>query len=167
MLVIKTKISFKEYAKLLFSLAYKKPVMIFLVSMAILNGVWIICHHFVLLDISEPKVYQYFGLLLISVVQPAGIFFMIWRNYATNIHLRETLELNFTKDQIKLKAEGFTLESLWSKMYKIIELQYWFVIYQNSLSAIIIPKKSFQQTDMEEFKQILLSIKEIQVKLKI
>jgi len=165
-MVIKIKVTFKEYAKLLLTLAYIKPLMIILVCLAILNGGWILCYHFQILDIPEPKMIQYFGFLLISVVQPLGIFFMIWRNYSTSIHLRETLEIHFTKDQIKMKAEGFVLESLWSKMYKIVELKYWFVIYQNNLSAILIPKKSLNPDEMRDFKQILLSIKETNVELK-
>ncbi len=165
-MVIHTKISLKEYTKLLFTLAYKKLIMIVIVSVAVLNGCWILCYNLDLLNVPEPKTFQYFGLLLILVVQPLGIFFMIWRNYETSCHFKETLELHITKEGIKMLSVGFKLEISWKNINKTVELKNWFVIYQNNLSAIIIPKKDFMMNDMNVFKYILLSNKESPVSLR-
>lgn len=165
-MTIKTTISYKEYAKLLFGLAYKSPLMIVLVCLAAINASWMLCYHLDLLELPKPSMFQYFGLFLIAVVQPLGILFMIWRTYATSGHLKSELELDFNKEEIKMKAEGFSLEIFWSKIYKIVESKNWFVIYQNNLSAIIIPKKAFEQEELEDFRNILRTIKEVPVSLK-
>jgi len=48
----------------------------------------------------------------------------------------------------------------------VVELKKWFLVYQNNLSAIIIPKKSFLPNQVEEFKQLLTSIPGLSLSLR-
>ena len=165
-MIINTKVSFKQYAKLLFALAYKKPLMKILVCVAGLLLGWIVCYHLNLLELPKPLIYQYLTLILISIVQPAFIFFMIWRNYQSSNYLREPLQMELTQEEIAITGESFYMEIYWKKMYKIVEEAHWFVIYQNNLSAIIIPKKGLHGNEMEDLKKILAGISEVPVSLK-
>jgi hypothetical protein len=85
---LKAKVTIKQYLKLLFSLAYSKPVMIFLICFALLLVLWITLFHLDILNLPEPVIYQYITLLLIAVIQPTVILTTIIRNYYSSNHLR-------------------------------------------------------------------------------
>lgn len=149
---IKTKITFKEYVKLLYSLAYEKPVMKLLLLVAILIVLWIVFYYTKLFNLPVPVIYQYLTLALIVGVQPIVIFLTIRRNYNSSNHLRETLEMVITQAEMKIEGESFYLEVKWKKMFKIVEKRNWFLCYQNNLSAIIIPKKELSENDKKQSK---------------
>ncbi|MBW7676381.1 YcxB family protein [Chryseobacterium chendengshani] len=156
---LKVKVTIRQYLKILFSLAYSKPIMIFLVCFALLLVLWIAVYYSHLLNIPEPVIYQYITLLLIIVIQPTVIFTTIVRNYYSSNHLRETLDMDLTHDKIKIKGESFYMEILWSKIYKVVEKKNWFLIYQNNLSAILIPKKELSTEQIRQIQEILGSVK--------
>jgi len=158
---LKVKVTIRQYLKIVLSLAYTKPMMIFLICFAFLLILWIALYHLEILNLPEPVIYQYITLLLIGVVQPAVIFTTIIRNYYSSNHLRETLEMDLTGDEIKIRGESFYMEILWPKIYKIVEKKNWFLIYQNNLSAILIPKKELLPEQIKQIQEILGSVKTI------
>ncbi len=64
-------------------------------------------------------------------------------------------------EEIKIRGESFYMEILWSKIYKIVEKKKWFLIYQNNLSAILIPKKELSPKQIQQIQEILGSVKTI------
>jgi hypothetical protein len=158
---LKAKVTLRQYLKILFSLTYSKPMMIFLVCFALLLVLWIAFYHLDILNLPEPVIYQYITLLLIAVIQPTIIFTTIIRNYYSSNHLRETLDMDLTKYEIKIRGESFYMEILWSKIYKIVEKENWFLIYQNNLSAILIPKKNLSPEQIKQVQEILGSVKTV------
>lgn len=165
-LVIKTKISFSEYLKILYRLAYRKPIMIFLVCLAFAIAIWIAFYSMNILNLPKPLFYQYLTLVLIIVVQPLVIYLTIRRNYYSSNHLREALEMEVTIRELKIKGESFYLELIWNKVFKIVENSKCFLIYQNNLSAIIILKKDLNISETNEIKDLFKSISNVPVFLK-
>ena len=162
---IKTKVTFKEYVKLLYSLVYERLIMKFLICVAIVILLWIIFYYLNFFNLPKPIIYQYITLILIVVVQPIVIYITIYRNYNSNNHLRETLEMEITPKEIKIEGESFYLEIKWHKMFKIVEKPNWFLIYQNNLSAIIIPKKDLRADDINKFREIFKDMVNVPVEL--
>jgi YcxB-like protein len=165
-MTLKTKITFKEYCKLLFGLTYKKPIMKVLIGVGVAMFIWILDYYLHLIPVPKPEIYQYITLSLISVVQPLVIFWTIKRNYNSSNHLGEPLEINVTEKEINVRGESFYLEIAWNKIFKIEEVNRWFLIYQNNLSAILVSKKDITTEDMEKFKTILKAIPNVPVHLK-
>ena len=58
------------------------------------------------------------------------------------------------------------MEIKWDKVFKIEELADWFLVYQNTLSAVIIHKKDFSSAELEEFISIITAIPNVPVHLK-
>jgi len=164
-MVIHTLVPFKAYVKLLFTLTYRKPIMILLVSVAILLVLWIIDYRLNIFTLPAPSYYQYFTLFLIGIVQPSVIYNNIYKNYHSSSHLKEKLKIEFTPTQIKITGESFYTELAWQKIFKVLELNNWFLIFQNNFSAIIIPKKVLQPNEAE-FVALVKSIKGIHTNLK-
>ncbi len=127
---------------------------------------WILGYYLHFLPVPKPKIYQYITLILITVVQPITIYWTIKRNYDSSNHLGELLEIELSKTEIKVQGESFYTEIKWEKIFKIDEQTNWFLIYQNNLSAIIIPKKEFGSNQLEEFKRILNAIPNVPIHLK-
>lgn len=165
-MVIKTRITFKEYVKLLYSLAYKKPMMIVIACVGAAMLVWICGYYLHLLPVPEPTFYQYATLTIIGVIQPLVIYSTIWKNYHSSNFLKEPLEMEFTPTLIRSRGESFYTEYTWEKIFKVDELKSWFLIYQNNLSAIMVPKKSFSPEGLDAFKALLSNIPDIPVHLK-
>lgn len=154
---IQAKVTFRQYLKLLYRLTYEKPMMKFLIFVAIVIVVWIAVYYLDLFALPEPIIYQYITLILIVVVQPFVIFTTIRKNYYSSSHLREMLDMELTPKQIKIKGESFYMEILWTNIYKVVEKQNWFLVYQNNLSAIIIPKKDLSEAEKHTIREILKS----------
>jgi hypothetical protein len=165
-MIIKTQITFREYIRLLYGLIYRKPVMILLMLVDLAMIVWIAGFYSGVLPLPEPTIYQYITLVLITIVQPLVIFNTLWRSYRSSNHLQEMLEIEFTDQEIKMQAESFFMEIKWEKVFKVVEYRNWFLIYQNTLSAIIIPKGDFRGGELPEFISLLKKIKGIPVYLK-
>ena len=163
-MTIVTKISFKEYVMLLYKLTYKKPVMRLLLFVALAMLVWIIGYYAKILPVPKPAIYQYITFFLITVVQPTVIYSTIRKNYFSSNHLKEQLKIEFTSSEIKMQGDSFYTELDWTKLYKVQELKDWVLIYQNNLSAIIIPKRSLTGK-LREFKHLLNSIPGLKLQL--
>lgn len=152
---ITTKISFKQYVKLLYSLAYEKIALRFLICFAFIILLWIIFYHTNIISLPKPLIYQYITLGLIAIVQPILIFITIRSNYYSSNQLMETLVMELSPDIIKINGESYYMEIKWDKLFKIVEKQNWFLLYQNNLSAIIIPKKDMSETDINNLRTFL------------
>jgi hypothetical protein len=165
-MTIESKVTFKEYVKLLYSLAYKKAMMKLILAVAVLLLLWIIFYYLHIFNLPEPVIYQYITMVLILIVQPIVIFITIWRNYYSSNHLRETLKIKISQNEISIEGESFYLEVQWEKLFKIVERRNWFLMYQNNLSAIIIPKKDMSKEEIENLRNILKSLTRVPVDLK-
>lgn len=164
-MIIKTKVSFKEYIKLLYSLAYERAMMKLLVGVAMIILLWIIFYHLNIFSLPKPIIYQYITLFLITIVQPIIIYTTIRRNYYSSNHLREALEMEISEEEIKINGESYYMEVKWDKMFKIVEKPNWFLMYQNNLSAIIIPKKDMSESNIIDFRKILKNLINVPVEL--
>ncbi|WP_299252349.1 YcxB family protein [uncultured Cytophaga sp.] len=158
-MIIKTKVSFKEYVTLLLSLAYKKIVLRLLLGLALVIILWIASYYLHLFNLPKPIIYQYITLFLIVIVQPSIIFILTLRNYNSSNYLQESLEMEITSNEIMITGISFYMEIKWVKFFKIVETKSWFLMYQNSLSAIIIHKKYL--SDMDTFRKIVKNIKDV------
>ena len=162
---LKIKISLREYVKLLSGLTYRKPVMIVILSIDLLMMTWIILWHLNVQNIPKITFYQYTTVILITIVQPIVILSSIRRNYQSSAHLKEKIEIEFTKEFLKITGESFYTELTWTKTFKVKELKEWFLIYQNNFSAVMIPKKVFDKDGEEKFKNLIKSIPGLKLEL--
>jgi len=157
-MTIKTKISFKEYRRLLFSLVYKKPIMKIIVGVGIAMIIWILGYYLNLIPVPKPEIYQYITLILIMIVQPTVIYWTIKRNYESSNHLGEQLEIHLTETEINIQGESFYTKIASDKIFKVDEEPCHFLFYQNTLSAIIISKKVLDCTESKELRRIISAI---------
>jgi len=163
---IASQITLKEYMKLLMGRAYHKPAMLVIVTVGVGMALWIISFHLGLSFLPEPQYYQYTTLALIAVVQPTALFFITRKSYRSSSHLQEKVEMEFTPEHIRLRGDTFVTELTWAAVFKVVELPQWFMVYHNSLTAILVPKRSFHAAQEQEFKHLLRSIPGLKLTLR-
>ncbi len=155
---VTTRIREKEYVKLLVGRAYHKPLLRLIVGVGVAMAFWIIGYHMGLSFLPKPQYFQYTTLVLIMIAQPVGIVLTTRKTYRTSGHLQEQVEMEFTPEQIRLRGESYYTELTWANVHKVVELPNWFMIHHNSLTAILLPKRSLQTGQEEEFERLLRSI---------
>ncbi|MBP6698034.1 MAG: YcxB family protein [Flavobacteriales bacterium] len=157
-MTIRTKITLKEYTRLLFPLIYRKPMMIVILCAGAAVLAWIVGYALGLEFLPKPLVFQYITLVLIVVVQPLMIFLTIRRTFISSNHLGESLSMEFDPERIRMTGDSFYMEVIWAKTFKVVELRNWFMIYQNTMSAIIVPKRSFAPGEADQFRRMVRDI---------
>jgi hypothetical protein len=165
MIRINTSITLKEYLKLLLKLTYRKPVMILILTVDVIVITWIILSALKFRGVPKVTFFQYSTAMLITIVQPFVICSTIIKNYRSSSHLHESSIIEITNELVKIKGDSFYTELSWLKTYKVEELNKWFLIYQNNLSAILICKDSFRNEDID-FKEFLRNIPGLNLHLK-
>lgn len=164
-ITIKTRISFEQYAALLFRLTYKKPALIVIVCVGLVMVSWVLGSAWGLSFLPEPQFFQYVTVALIFLVQPLFILSTIRRTYVSSDHLGEPLEMVFDAEHIRITGKSFYTERAWAKLFKVVELHEWYMIYHNSLSAVLVPKRSFKKAQAREFEELLRSVPGLDLRL--
>ncbi len=152
---IETKIELKDYIKLMFILTYRKGSIIFssmmgvflaIITVASLTGGMIRSDGFPVM----PLVLSIVMLILI----PASVYYSATKNYKTHSRLQETITYEIDNEIIQSTGESFNSEMDWSKMHKVLELNDWFLLYQNKMVANLIPKQAIGE-QLYELREII------------
>lgn len=170
-MIIKTKIEFNEYLKLMFFLTYRKGWYIFLSVIGVV--------FFVNSTLSFTEIFKVnstidndntlsefvFGILIVFLL-PFLMYLRFKSTYFSNARIQEPIVYEFLNDQMKITGESFNSEADWSKTNKIEETRKWFLIYESKLSAHLIPKRNLSQEQIIDLRKILEALKDVRVKLK-
>lgn len=160
---IETKIEFKDYLRLMYILTYRRPGMIIASIMGLFMFVFTLLY---LVGIIQSAEFPWLPLafsLVILLIMPLVIFSSAKKNYKTHGRLQEKITYEISRDIITIIGESFNSQMTWDKTYKVLELNDWFLFYQNKLVANIIPKK-FIGAQTQELREI---IKQQNVKYKL
>ncbi len=162
-MTIETKLDFKKYLGLIYILTYRKPMVIILTIsgwMALIGSIFYISKFKVPADIL-PYSYLAVGLFIVVII-PVLIYWKTKRNFYSHSMLQEKIVYEFSDQKIKILGESFSSEMDWTKIYMILELKNWILIYHSRVIANVIPKESFG-TKFDEFRTLII-LKNIRIK---
>lgn len=75
------------------------------------------------------------------------------------------MTIAFDHEKTRVTGESFYLEFAWTKTHKVVELRNWFMIYQNTLSAVLAPKRSFAPGEVAELRRIVRGVPDLELQL--
>lgn len=152
------QINSKDYVKLMFSLAYRKPVFIFL----FLSGFFLV---FKLIDSIATGKFMYLELstryfivmmiIYIFIISPLMLFIRFRNAFKTNKGIGEKITTTITCESIKHSAESYISEIEWNVIHKIRELKSWFLFYHNNISFGFLPKKDLSEEQILELRTLI------------
>ncbi len=159
-MTINTKITEQDYTRLMFTITYRKPIMIFLSIIGLLNltlGALVAAG--VNIPTGDMGAYPtlIFG-LIITLVLPFSVYSSSKKAFAGHLRLHEQIAYTFNNEKIITAGESFNSELDWSKVFKIEELKQFFIIYQTPQAVNLIPKASLTGLQQNELRSILRSV---------
>ena len=162
---LETKLDFISYLQLMFIITYRKPIILVITIINIATLIMVIFYisgfRFLFDGIPFSQLILCF---FIVVVLPVSIYFNARKTFSTHGLIKEKIIYEITEDKICQTGETFHSEMEWTKIYKVVEMKHWILIYHNRQIANLIPKESFGENLME-FRNIIRS-KKIKAKLK-
>lgn len=141
----------------MYTMTYRKPIMIFLtiVGMVMFGGSVFYFLGFQVPVDSPPYFQLVFGFFIVAFI-PFSIYRTGKKNFYSHGRLHEKIIYEFTDEEIKQMGETFSLNTGWTKIYKIQERNNWILIYQSRQLFNLIPKESFGDR-LPEFKELVRS----------
>ena len=154
-MVVKSRLDFKMYQRLIYTLTYRKPLIIFLTLIGAIMLVSVLLHYLGFhTPVDSPPYFQLiFGLSMVAVF-PLYIYINGKKNYASLCRFREKRVYEFTDEKIEITGETFHSELDWADVHRVKELNNWILIYQSRKVANIIPKSSFGDK-LDDFRRLV------------
>ena len=165
-MIINTKIQFEEYCSLMFMLTFRKATTIISALLGLFSitmGILILSDYY---GGNNDGLFPLSIGIYIAFIRPIFVYRLFHKNYYSTKLLQESVTYEFTEEKMKITGESFTSESEISSLYKIEELNNWFLIYTNRQIANLIPKKNLTENEVLEIRSIFLNTKGIILKLK-
>jgi len=106
----------------------------------------------------KDEIFGYIQLFFVVflLLLPTMIYFRVRKGFTSTSLYSEKRTYEFTSDKIIIVAESCRSEILWSKIYKVNELNRWVLIYTTPYLVYIIPKEAFADK-LEQFRQLVKS----------
>ncbi|TWJ00019.1 hypothetical protein JN11_02434 [Mucilaginibacter frigoritolerans] len=154
------KISLKEYIQLNFAMLYKglynKAIAIITVLYLCFSGISLLLHigqHY------NDNLYSAGNLIcIVAAVTPILSLIMAYIGYSSNKTLQEEITTTFREQDITQSAETFTATFKWDKIYKVIILGNWLLIYKSKIIANFVKFKTEDKPNIEALKGFVETI---------
>ncbi len=105
--------------------------------------------------------------IYIVFIRPIFVYRLYRKNFYSTKPLQENITYEFTEEKMKITGESFSSELQMNSLYKIKELNNWFLIYTNRQVANLVPKKNLTENEVLAIRSILYKTKGIILKLKL
>lgn len=162
-ITVESKLTFNDYLKLMYVLTYRKSLIVIITTVGVLSLIMSLLYFGgVKMPYDGPPYSQLvFGILIVFLF-PASVYVSAKKMFASSARLQEHITYEFTEDLIRVTGESFKSEMNWEKIYKIVELKSWFLIYQNKSVANLISKTTLgdQQGAFKKLIQSKLNVKQ-------
>ncbi|MEL6253130.1 MAG: YcxB family protein [Bacteroidota bacterium] len=163
---IESQINEKEYIKLMYTITYRRPIMIILTVVGVFM-LFLGIRYVIVFDKWEDIPFQMliFG-FAISILLPIFMYWSSKRSFNATPRIREKMIYTFDTEEIHILGESFNSSMSWDKVFKIRETKEWLLLYQNKIVANLIPKSSFSTEEYSALKEIIAAHPALNTKLK-
>lgn len=163
-MTITTNLTFEEYLKVMYAVAYKNWRVRFFTFI----GLLILTSTIAVLFNKETKDFPYSSLIMglgLAFSTPISLYFQLKKNYQANAALQQGVTYTFTKEGVELKGESFNSQLKWVNISKVVEQKEYFLLYPPSSTVMIVAKKELSDLEIKNFKQLLRGVNTIKLKL--
>lgn len=151
-MVIKSKLTEKDFVNLNLTLLYSKLWMRLLTVIAIIGFLVTIVSLFFK---SYPPFSSIAVLTIILIFLPISTYFTAKKNYLSNKRISESIEYRFTENYLEIIGESFSSQYTWDKIYKVTKVKNWILIWHNRQVANPVPKRDVWEGKLADLKRML------------
>jgi hypothetical protein len=137
---ISSRITTKEYIKVMFVGLYKKPIFILATFIGLYYILTFVLDHFEFLNFytGTPYFEIFFGLFLL--LSPSLITGIAIRQFVSNPSFRNEIKYTFGENEYVVEGITFKAEFLWSHIIKQKEISKFLILYHNKKAGNFIDK---------------------------
>ncbi len=160
------RIEFSDYLKLNYVLFYKKIGSILTLLLGVGFITISILDFFGIYDIIEgyPSYQPVLGLVIVFLM-PLAIYFSAKKNFKNYQVLNGSNEYQFDNDNLRIIGSNFNSEIKLNSLYKVEELNGWFIIHLAKGSTNLISKKALNEYEIVALCEIFKKLKNVKIKL--
>ena len=157
---VSTHFTADEYALLILTLTFRRLTRLIiigsaLVALSLVNLVYSVPGHGQ--PLFSPGYFISLGAMVMLL--PLFTYMQAKKTYQSMERLHGTVGYEFTPEKFILSAPGFHGEKTWDKLFKILELKNWILIYESDTVANLIPKKELTTQEVNDIRAILKTAK--------
>lgn len=159
-------ITFADYLRLMFEIAYRRWTYIIVTLLGIIQL------PIILMMVVYPALYNQnsvnsaFMLIFFALLMPILLYFRSRAFYFGNTTFQNEIKVQFSKESIEFTDNKRTARISWDRIRKVVETKDWVIFYQTKYFFNFVPKSAF---DSKDFLKLLSIIKDklgAQAKLK-
>ncbi|MCJ8164103.1 YcxB family protein [Pontibacter sp. E15-1] len=95
-----------------------------------------------------------------------GVYSQSKRSYATTSSVHEPITYTFSGTGVHLKGSSFESDLTWKAFHKVQETKQWFILFQNSSAANLVPKAAMESEEhLQTLRKLIASHKHLKHKL--
>ncbi len=169
MIEVRYQVSFRDYLRLMFQLAYRRWTYLVITILGALQIPFIIAMYIVPAAYQPGNLLSSFLLIVFAFLMPLLLYFRSRNYYLSNVSFRQEIKATFTNEAIEFIGFGKRQSTrlTWDRIQKVLETRDWLVFYQTPYFFNFVPKKSFASPkSLEQLAKIIRSKSNIKAKLK-
>ncbi|MFN7116142.1 MAG: YcxB family protein [Saprospiraceae bacterium] len=169
MIEVRYQISFRDYLRLMFQLAYRRWTYLVITILGALQIPFIIAMYIVPGAYQPGNLLSSFLLIVFAFLMPLLLYFRSRNFYLSNASFRQEIKAIFNTEAIEFTGFGKrqTSRLTWDRIQKVLETRDWLVFYQTPYFFNFVPKNSFTSPrDLEQLVKIIRSKPNVKAKLK-
>ncbi len=165
-LTCRVDLKFSEYLKLQFRLLFRKPGFLILLVTGMIFLVFSLLFMLSGEKIDEMFFFPVFFTVIFLVFLPAGMYAGAKKNFRVHARLHEPVRYSFHEDNITVEGISYSDGIRWDNLRRVIELNEWFLFYQNRLVVYILPVRCLGNEGLEHLRDLVKSRKNLKARLK-
>jgi hypothetical protein len=144
MIQLKTTLTRKAYIRLMYTLSFRSPAVLFVYGIIFLGFIIAVIG----LNVIDRKEHSTFvWLVWIQAVYVIYYMTAVYRrskkHYESNQEIQGEMHYEFGADLIRSVSKTSSGEMKWTSVHKVLELKNWVIIFLSNATACMIPAKDF------------------------
>ncbi len=159
-------ITFADYLRLMFEIAYRRWTYIIVTLLGIIQL------PIILMMVVYPALYNQnsvnsaFMLIFFALLMPILLYFRSRAFYFGNTTFQNEIKVQFSKESIEFTDNKRTARISWDRIRKVVETKDWVIFYQTKYFFNFVPKSAFDSKDFSKLLSIIKDKLGAQAKLK-
>lgn len=167
MIEARYNVSFQDYLRLMFQVAYRRWTYIIITLLGAIQ-IPLIALMFIIPDFYDPnQLTSSFLLIVFAFMMPMMLYFRTRTYYFGNASFLQEIKAIFTKERIEFMGLKRDASISWDRIQKVVETRDWLVFYQTKYFFNFTPKDAFKsESDLVKLRKMIRSKPHVKAKLK-
>jgi len=152
-----SQIEYEEYRNLIFGLSFKRPFILIMFSLILLNILNIFVNKSISL-LDQSLILQIIIGLSVVIFVPLIVYYQTRQVYKSNKLFHEKIIYSIDNHSVKITGETFNSELKWVHFNKIKETKNFFMLYHDKVVANLLDKKNMNTEDITKFRLFIRSL---------